>query len=220
MPSKTREHSQEIHDYIAESSIRYPAAMNDLVEVTAQHERSRMATTPVQGQFLAFLMKSIGATRGIEVGVFTGIGTLWMAEAVGPVGTVIACDVSEEYTSVGREYWQRAGVADRIDLRLAPAADTLKALADAGESETFDFCYIDADKEAYGEYYDLALPLMRRGGIIAFDNMLLGGRVVDKAVEDEPVPTIRALNERLKRDDRVDVSFLPLCDGVYLARKR
>ena len=209
----------DLHDYVLSVSLRPPACLDELTGATQQTEHPQMASAPIQCQLLAFLAKSIGATRVIEVGVFTGVGTLWLADAVGPGGTVVGCDISEDFTSIGRPFWEEAGVADRIDLRLAPAADTLAGLLESPGPDSFDFCYIDADKQAYDKYYELVLPLIRPGGIIAFDNMLLHGRVADPGLSDEPVPSIRALNEKLHADGRVDVSFLPLCDGLYLARK-
>jgi predicted O-methyltransferase YrrM len=162
----------------------------------------------------------IGASRILEVGVFTGVGTLWMAHAAGPGGNVIACDVSEEFPSIGMPFWIKAGVRDRIELRIAPAQKTLEELAENLGPESVDFCYIDADKESYGIYYEQVVELLRPGGIVALDNMLLGGRVADPARTDPAVEAIRKLNAALHTDDRVDTSFLPMCDGVYLVRKR
>lgn len=208
------------YDYIVANSVRYPSGVKKLIEQTKQGKQAGMATAPVQAQFLAFLIKAIDAKRVIEVGVFTGITTLWMADAVGEGGHVVACDISDEYPAVGRPFWQQAGVADRIDLRIAPADQTLQQLADEGQAGTFDLAYIDADKQPYDTYYELTLPLLRPGGIVGFDNMLRGGRVMDEANNDPGVVAIRNLNAKLHHDDRVDVSFLPICDGLYLARKR
>ena len=220
MHNKTHNFSDAVHDYVRDTSLRPPAAMSALVEATQQLPNAGMATAPVQGQFLAFLVRMLGAKKIIEIGVFTGVGTLWMADAAGPGSTIVACDVSDEYTSIGKPFWEKAGIADRIDLRLAPAIDTLKELAAAGETESFDFCYIDADKEAYDAYYEHVLPLLRPGGVIAFDNMLQHGRVIDPDANDLRVTAIRALNTKLHHDNRIDVTLLPLCDGLYLARKK
>lgn len=212
--------SHEIQKYVAAATLRMPAALPALMDATQKTDAPMMATTPAQGQFIAFLIKSMSATRAIEVGVFTGQGTMWMAEAVGPAGRVVACDVSEDYTAIGRPAWQEAGLEGRIDLRIAPAAVTLQAMIDEGQSGTFDFCYIDADKEGYDIYYELVLPLLREGGVIAFDNMLQAGRVTDETNTSPNVVAIRALNRKLQSDDRVDTAFAPMFDGLHLARKR
>ena len=179
-----------------------------------------MATDPEQGQFLGFLIQAIGASRILEVGVFTGVGTLWMAYAAGPDGKVIACDISEEFPSIGIPFWIKAGVHDRIELRIGPAQTTLEELARTLGPDSIDFCYIDADNESYGIYYEQVLKLLRPGGLIAFDNMLQGGRIADPARTEPQVEAIRKLNAALHTDGRVDTSFLPMCDGLYLARKR
>jgi len=220
MRHKTRSFGSDVYDYVAETSLRPPARAEALVAATNQLNNAGMATAPLQCQFLAFLIRAMRARRVIEVGVFTGVGTLWMADAVGPGGRVTACDVTEEYPSIGQPFWAEAGVADRIDLRIAPADQTLEQLAEAGENGAYDFAYIDADKQAYDTYYELTLPLLRPGGVVAFDNMLRGGKAADPAETNPATVAIRALNAKLHADDRVDVSFLPVHDGVYLARKR
>ncbi|MBN2713638.1 MAG: class I SAM-dependent methyltransferase [Planctomycetes bacterium] len=221
MKHKTRNYPDSVHEYVRDTSLRLTPVMKKHLERNSKMPHGGgMATPPLQGQFLSFLIKSIGAKRAIEIGVFTGIGTHWIADALGPGGKVVACDVSEEFTSVGKPFWEKEGLADRIDLRLAPADKTLKELAENGETGSFDFCYIDADKGSYPKYYKLVLPLLKTGGVIAFDNMLQGGRVADPSIEDEPVATIRKLNKKLHKDKQVDVSFLPVGDGLYLARKR
>ncbi len=213
--------SPDVHAYVLENSLRMPPCLDELMAATQdQTDSPVMATVPEQGQFLAFLIASLGAKRILEIGVFTGVGTLWMASAAGPDSQVIGCDVSEEYASIGMPYWAKAGVSDRIELRIGPATETLDQLAFEQRGEGFDFCYVDADKESYGEYYEKVLKIMRPGGVIVFDNMLLNGQVADRAKNDEKVTAIRALNSKLHVDNRVDVSFLPICDGVYLARKR
>ncbi len=220
MNNKALEQTESLYGYIADTSLRPPAAMLDLIETTAKHQNAGLASPPLQAQFLSFLVRMLDAKHIIEVGVFTGVTTLWMADAAGPDSRILACDVSEEYTSIGKPFWVKAGLADRIDLRIAPADQTLQNLINAGEINRFDFCYIDADKLAYDNYYELVIQLLRPGGVIAFDNMLQHGRVIDPDATDEQVTAIRALNNKLHQDERVDVSFLPLCDGVYLARKR
>jgi caffeoyl-CoA O-methyltransferase len=220
MKRKSRNHTDAAFDYVLQESLRVPEGMAGLMSVTARHEYSQMATDPEQGQFLAFLIRAMGATHILEIGVFTGVGTLWMADAAGADGRVVACDLSDEFVSVGKPYWEEAGVTERIDLRIGPAEQTLHELIAGGEEGTFDFCYVDADKDAYDVYYECVLKLLRPGGVIAFDNMLLGDRVAEPSITAEPVPSIRALNTKLHHDARVDVSFLTLCDGLYLVRKR
>ncbi len=220
MNNKTLEQTDSLYSYIADTSLRPPAAMLELLETTEKLQNAGLASPPLQAQFLSFLVRMLGAKRIIEVGVFTGVSSLWMADAAGPDSRIVACDVSEEYTSIGKPFWEKAGLTDRIDLRIAPADQTLQNLINAGEINSFDFCYIDADKPAYDGYYELVIQLLRPGGVIAFDNMLQHGRVIDPDAKDDQVNAIRALNSKLHQDKRVDVSFLPLCDGVYLVRKK
>ena len=210
----------ELHEYLLSVSLREPDVMQRLRTETAEHPRSEMQIAPEQGQFLRFLVRLIGIRRSIEVGVFTGYSALAVAMELPPTGTLVACDVSEEYTGVARRYWVEAGVADRIDLRIAPAEETLSALLEDGQDGTFDFSFIDADKETYDTYYEQSLKLLRPGGVIALDNMFRGGRVTDPEVEEESVRAIQRLNEKLRDDERVDLSMLPLADGVTLAMKR
>ena len=215
-----RGYSQDVYEYIRNNSLRLPKYMAELIEQTSKMPESMMATPPEQGQFLYFLMKAMGAKHAIEVGVFTGIGTMWLANAIDDEGCVIACDINSEFTSIGQSYWHKSGLAKRIHLRLAPAQQTLQQLIDRGEIGTFDFCYIDADKENYKTYYELCLQLIRPGGIIAFDNMLYGGEVANSSCNEKPIPSIRALNEFLHKDNRVEVSFIAVGDGLYLVRKQ
>jgi caffeoyl-CoA O-methyltransferase len=212
--------SDELHDYLLSVSLREPEVMERLRAETAGHPKSEMQIAPEQAQFLQFLVRLIGARRTLEIGVFTGYSALAVAQELPSTGTLVACDVSEEYTEVARRYWAEAGVADRIDLRIAPAAETLAALLDDGQAGTFDFSFIDADKETYDTYYEQSLELLRPGGVVALDNMFRDGRVTDPDVEDESVQAIQRLNEKLHDDDRVALSMLPLADGVTLAMKR
>jgi caffeoyl-CoA O-methyltransferase len=179
-----------------------------------------MQIAPDQGQFMAFLIRLIGAKKALEVGVFTGYSSLCVALALPPEGKLIACDISEEYTAIARRYWQKAGVTDKIDLRIAPALETLDQLVTAGQTNSFDFAFIDADKENYLNYYERALQLVRPGGLIAVDNVLWGGAVADPAVQDESTQAIRAFNQTLHRDERVDLSLVAIADGLTLAMKR
>jgi caffeoyl-CoA O-methyltransferase len=209
-----------LYRYLLDVSLREPAILARLREETLRMAEASMQISPEQGQFMALLLRLLGARRVLEIGVFTGYSSLVMAQALPPEGRIIACDVSEEWTQVARRYWAEAGVADRIDLRLAPALQTLAALAADGWAGRFDFVFIDADKERYAEYYEAALALLRPGGLIALDNMLWSGRVADPAASDADTVAIRQINERLRDDERVDLSLVPIGDGLTLARKR
>jgi predicted O-methyltransferase YrrM len=188
-------------------------------ETSALPER-RMQIGPDQVVLLAFLVRLIGARRALEIGTFTGTSALAVASALPPDGKLIACDVSEEWTSIARRYWAEAGVADRIDLRLAPATQTLAALLRDGGGESFDFAFIDADKESYDAYYEACLSLIRPGGLIVIDNVLWSGKVADPSINDAETAAIRALTLKLRDDQRVQTSLLTVGDGVLLARKR
>ncbi len=179
-----------------------------------------MQIAPEQGQFMALLIQLIGATKTLEIGVFTGYSSLCVALALPPTGKIVACDVSEEYTAIARRYWQKAGVTDKIDLRLAPALETLDQLLASGQAETFDFAFIDADKENYDHYYERSLQLVRPGGLIAIDNVLWFGQVADPQVQDNNTLALRALNDKLHHDERVTLSLVPIGDGLTLALKR
>jgi caffeoyl-CoA O-methyltransferase len=212
---------ERISDYVMNNSLREPDVLRRLREETiANNPHALMAVSPVEGQFMALLAQLIGAVKTLEVGVFTGYSSLCTALALPPHGRVVACDVNEEWTSVARRYWAEAGVADKITLRLAPAVETLDALLGAGQAGTFDFAFIDADKGNYDNYYERALKLLRRGGLIIFDNMLWSGRVADPGVQDAETVALRALNEKLHHDERVFVSLLPVRDGMSFAVKQ
>jgi predicted O-methyltransferase YrrM len=212
---------ERIDDYLMKNSLREPDVLRRLREETdANNPHAEMAVSPIQGQFMMLLVKLIGAVKTLEVGVFTGYSSLCTALALPSHGRVVACDVNEEWTSVARRYWAEAGVSDKITLRLAPAVETLDALLEDGQAGTFDFAFIDADKRNYDKYYERALKLMRRGGLIFFDNMLWSGKVADPAVQDADTVALRALNEKLHHDERVFVSLLPLRDGVSLVVKQ
>ncbi len=219
MSRKTLAMTDALYDYLLAVSLREPPILRRLREETAAHPRAGMQLAPEQGQFLALLVKLLGATKTLEVGVFTGYSSLCVALALPPEGRIVACDVNEEWTATARRYWAEAGVAGKIDLRLAPALQTLDRLLDEGGTDTFDFAFIDADKDNYAGYYERALRLVRPGGLIALDNTLQGGRVADPSADDPTTATIRALNERLHRDDRITLSLLPLGDGLTLALK-
>jgi len=212
--------SDELHEYLLSVSVRESAVMRRLREETADHPESDMQIAPEQAQFFQLLMRLIGARRTLEIGVFTGYSALAVAEVLPPNGQVVACDVSEEYTRVARRYWKEAGVNDQISLRLAPADETLASLLDDDQAGTFDFAFIDADKESYDTYYEQSLKLLRPGGVVALDNMFRNGRVLETSPEDESVRAVQRLNQKLHDDDRVELSLLPVADGLTLAMKR
>jgi caffeoyl-CoA O-methyltransferase len=212
--------SDELYAYLLDVSLRDREVLRRLREETAGLEHADMQIGPEQGQLMALLLELLGARRVLEIGTFTGYSALVMALALPEDGRVVACDVSEEWTSIGRRYWEEAGVAHKIDLRLAPAAETLQALLADGREGTFDFAFIDADKEGYDRYYELALRLVRTGGLVAIDNTLWEGKVADPSATDADTEAIRALNAKLRTDERVTLSLLPVGDGLTLALKR
>jgi predicted O-methyltransferase YrrM len=220
MSNQTFTLSDRLYDYLLANSLREPEILRQLREETARHPMSMMQIAPEQGQFMALLMQLMGATKTLEVGVFTGYSSLAVALALPPDGKIIACDVSEEYTAIARRYWEAAGVADKIDLRIAPALNTLDQLLAEGHAGTFDFAFIDADKANYQEYYERSLQLIRPGGLIAIDNVLWSGKVADSQVQDNQTQKIRALNQKLHQDQRVTLSLVPIADGLTLALKR
>ena len=212
--------TDSLYEYLLSVSLREPDVLRRLREETAALPNARMQIAPEQGQFLALLARLTGARRCLEVGVFTGYSSLAVALALPDDGRIVACDVSEEWTSVARRYWAAAGVADKIDLRLAPALETLQGLLAAGEAGSFDFAFLDADKENYPGYYELLLELVRPGGLIVADNTLWSGRVADPANHEASTVALRRFNEQLHRDERIDLSLVPVGDGLTLARKR
>lgn len=212
--------SPPVYAYLREWSLREPAILEQLRGETEKLSNYAMQIAPEQGQFMALLMKMINAKKTLEIGTFTGYSALAVALALPEDGRVIACDVNKEWTDVARRYWRMAGVADRIDLRLAPALATLDALINAGEAGTFDFVFIDADKQNYPVYYEKAIELLRSGGLVAVDNVLWGGKVANREDTNPSTVAIRKVNELVYRDDRVELSMLPIGDGLTLARKR
>lgn len=209
-----------LNQYLRSVSLRETELMRALREETSKLAESMMQISPEQGQFMALMLQLIGARRTLEVGVFTGYSTLACAQALPPDGRVVACDVSETWTDMGRRYWERAGVAEKIDLRLAPATETLQGLLEQGQAGQFDFAFIDADKENYTNYFELCLALVKPGGLIAIDNVLWSGNVANPDKQDPDTVAIRTFNEALCSDSRVDISMLPLSDGLTLARIR
>jgi predicted O-methyltransferase YrrM len=209
-----------LYDYILANSLREPALLKALREETAKLAQGMMQIAPEQGQFMALLVQLIGARRTIEVGTFTGYSSLVVALALPADGRLVACDVSKEFTDVARRYWAKAGVAGKIDLRLAPALETLDRLLADGEAGRFDFAFIDADKTNYLGYYERCLKLLRPGGLMAIDNVLWSGEVADPKVTDADTAAIRALNSHVHQDTRVSMSLVPIGDGLTLLRKQ
>ena len=200
-----------LYEYLSAVSLREPDILAQLREETAALPNAGMQIAPDQGQFMALLVKLTGATKVLEVGVFTGYSSLSVALALPAQGRVTAFDISPEWTAVARRYWERAGVADKIDLRLGAAIDGLDALLKEGKTEgAYDFAFIDADKENYDGYYERALRLLKPGGLLLIDNVLWGGRVADASVDDADTAAIRALNLKIHADARVDISLRPV----------
>ena len=206
--------------YLRNHSLREPEVLKQLREETLKLPLGVMQVSPEQGQFMALLVRITGATRIVEIGTFTGYSSLVMALALPDSGKLITCDISEDYTNTARQYWQKAGVADRIELKLAPALETLDALLTSGQTGTFDMAFIDADKTEYIGYYERCLQLLKSGGLILVDNVLWGGRVARSEVEDSDTNTLRQFNDLLHQDERIGLSMLPVGDGLTIARKR
>ncbi len=219
MSSRTINLDDTLYDYLLGVSLREHPELAALRAATAPHAMARMQISPEQGQLMALLVRAIGAQRTIEVGTFTGYSALAVALALPANGQVLACDISEEFTAIGRPFWQRAGVAHKIELVIAPALATLDARLAAGAAGSYDFAFIDADKSNYSAYFERCLQLLRSGGLIAIDNVLWSGRVAVPA-QDEDTAALQKLNLALHHDDRVDLSMLPIGDGLTLARKR
>jgi predicted O-methyltransferase YrrM len=220
MSNKTFTVSDSLYRYILSVSLREPDILRRLREETSRDPMARMQIAPEQGQFMNLLVQLMGARRALEVGVFTGYSALWVALALPVGGALVACDISEAWTSIGRRYWEEAGVRSKIDLRLAPASQTLEDLLLEGHAGTYDFAFIDADKGGYADYYERILELLRPGGLVAVDNTLWSGDVADPASQDADTRALRTFNEFLHRDERVSLSLLPIADGVTLAMKR
>ena len=210
----------DLHRYVLDNSLREPEVLARLRAETATLANAGMQIGPEQGQLMALLAKLIGARKCIEIGVFTGYSALVVALALPEDGRIVACDVSDEWTAIGRRYWKEAGVEHKIDLRLRRAARTLESLIEAGESGSYDYAFIDADKPSYDVYYERVLQLLRPGGLILIDNVLWSGKVADQTVSDADTDALRRLNAKLHTDERVDVSLLGIGDGLMLVRKR
>jgi predicted O-methyltransferase YrrM len=220
MSATTLAMTDAIREYLLAVSVREPPLLARLREETQRLPSGGMQISPEQGRFMAFLVELVGVRRYLEVGVFTGYSSLAVALAMPPDGRIVACDRSEEWTSVARRYWREAGVSDKVELRIGFALDTLDELLESGARGTFDFVFVDADKESALEYYERGLELLRRGGLFAFDNALWAGRVADPKNDEPSTLGVRALNSRVSNDPRVSATLVPIGDGLLLATKR
>jgi predicted O-methyltransferase YrrM len=222
MSTKTFTLPEELHNYLLKVSVQEPGFLKRLRAETATlpDSTARMQISPEQGQFMALLVQLIGAKKALEIGVFTGYSSTCVARALPADGKIVACDINREWTSIARKYWKEAGVDDKIDLRLGDAVKTLDALIVAGQEGTFDFAFIDADKKNYQNYFERALQLLRPRGVITVDNVLWSGRVADPSNQEPDTIAIRNFNEALAHDRRVDISLIPIGDGLTLAMKR
>lgn len=220
MSNRTINITDQLYGYLLENSVRETQPQLELRELTASHKWAVMQIAPEQGQFMALLVKLMGARQILEIGTFTGYSALSMAQALPADGKITCCDISQEWTDIGKPYWREAGVEDKIELKIAPALDTLAALQADGNAGCFDLAFIDADKGNYQAYYEHCLTLVRPGGLILFDNTLWSGAVADTSNNDPDTLALRALNQALHLDDRIDLSLLPLGDGLTLARIR
>jgi caffeoyl-CoA O-methyltransferase len=220
MTRRTIQLTDRLYDYLLSVSLREPDVLARLRAETASHPKAEMQISPEQGQFMRFLIRLIDARRTLELGVFTGYSALSAALALPAGGRVVACEIDAGFAEVARRWWREGGVEGKIDLRLGPAVETLDGLLADGQAGTFDFAFVDADKDSYRAYYERCLALVRPGGLILFDNTLWGGEVADPEASGTGLEEIRALNTLLHEDDRIDLSFLPLSDGLTLARKR
>lgn len=221
MSNRTDAYEQATGEYVRHlAGLRESRLLADLRAETSKLPMAIMQISVEQGQFMGLLTAALRVRRAIEVGVFTGYSSLCIAQQLPTDGKLVACDVSDEWTSIARRYWERAGVADRIDLRLGPAADTLKTMVEAGEEGAYDFAFIDADKEAYPTYYELCLTLLRQGGMIGIDNIFMHGRALSADTDSASGKAIHKLTRLIFADDRVDASLVPIGDGLLLATKR
>jgi len=220
MSRRTEKLTDELYEYLLSVSLREPELLRRLREETGELEDGRMQISPDQGQFMALLIELMEARNVLELGAFTGYSALVMALALPDDGQVLTCDVNRERTAIAQKYWNESGVGYKIDLHLGPAVETLEMLLSSGQAEGFDFAFIDADKASLDSYYELSLRLIRPGGLIAVDNTLWHGKVIDPQATDQDTEAIRAINAKLRVDQRVSLSVIPIGDGLALARKR
>lgn len=220
MSNRTLCLDDRLYDYLIRESVREPDLLAELRRETSELPMAKMQIGPEQGQFMALLIQIMGARNCLEVGTFTGYSALVCALALPEDGRLITLDVSEEWTQIATRFWARSDVGQRIDLRMGPAVESMRGLLNDGEADGFDFLFIDADKTGYADYYELGLKLVRPGGVIAFDNVLWGGSVADPSDEEADTLALRALNRKLHEDIRVDLSMVPIGDGLTLVRKR
>ena len=219
MSSDTIELNQSLREYLINFSVKEPGVLKDLREETLQLDEFQMQISPEQGSFLSFLVKLINAKHTLDIGVFTGYSSLVVALQLPQNGYVTACDTNEEWTEIAQKYWKEAKVEDKIDLHIAPAVETLEKLISNGNEGLYDFSFIDADKINYQHYFEQSLTLVRKGGVIAIDNVLWGGRVLDNSDTEPATRAIREFNSKLFEDDRVVISMIPIGDGLTLAQK-
>ncbi len=219
MSTHTIDIDDRLYAYMLDISLREPEVLRRLRDETAKHPMAIMQISPEQGQLMQMLVRMLGAKNCIEVGVFTGYSSLAVALALPAKGRIVACDISEEYTAVGEPFWNEAGVRDKIDLRISPATETLDAMIAAGEAGDYDFAFIDADKPGYPDYFERCLTLLRAGGVIAVDNIFMDGNAADPDTTSENAQAMRKFNAMLKDDTRVELSLIPIGDGLTLARK-
>ncbi|NNM58921.1 MAG: SAM-dependent methyltransferase [Legionellales bacterium] len=212
--------SPKIYDYYLDHTVRSNSILESLLAETLEMPMGDMQISPEQGVFMHWLVKAIGARKAIELGTFTGYSAMCIAQALPEDGKLITCDINSEWTAIAKRYWEAAEVYNKIELRLAPALESLQALLDEGQAGTFDFAFIDADKANYLSYYEMVLALVRGGGVIAIDNVLWHGAVANKLDTSRSTQVIRQLNHNLKEDERIDLSMLPIGDGLTLAMKR
>jgi len=220
MTKQTTGLEKTLADYIQSISLREPDILRQLREETAKLSMARMQISPEQGQLMALLVQLMGAKKTLEIGVFTGYSALAVALALPVDGKLVACDISEEYTAIAKDFWARAGVSEKIDLRVAPALETLEKLIAEGDTGSFDLAFIDADKRNYENYYERVLTLLRPGGLILIDNVLWSGKVTDPTITDKQTQAIRDFNQKLHQDSRISLSLVAIADGLTLALKR
>ena len=220
MSDETLNLTPELYQYLTSVSLREPDVLVRLREETSRHPRAAMQISPEQGQFMSLLVKLLGVQKVLEIGVFTGYSSTIVALALPDDGQITACDIDEDFTSIAQRYWQDAGVSQKINLNLAPALETLTKLLDQGAEASYDMAFIDADKCNYPNYYEPCLRLLKPGGVLLVDNVLWDGRVADLSINDVDTDGIRRLNQLVHEDSRVDMSLIPLGDGLTLVRKK